>query len=508
MRDVLGLHPSEAAKKRGIDSPLTPDQERIFESLRTHKRTAVTSGNSSGKSVTAALATLHYLYEKPDRIVVTTAGNFGQVERQIWGNIHHYAGRAAKPLAGRFLKTKIEIGPKWYAVGLSTDDYSKFTGEHAPGGVLIVIDESCGVAEEIASAALTMIPGPEDRILAIANPTDPASWFREACQNGLWNHITLDCRNHPNVIHNDPYIIPGAVTREWIEDVKAEYGEDSPAFHAKVSGQWADHAEDSLIRLSWVLAAQQRDEWPREVERGCALGLDIAGPGGDLLVLSAIVRGKWRILAWRQRHDYMQAVGLVSHWATELGASCLVWDDTGVGGALGSRFRELKRNEVLPDSLRLIPANFGARAPEKRKFRSYKDQLWWNAREVMRAGQIALPTDAELAAYSLPRGHSFIRQVTSAIYEITSEGRIDVFDRKDNHSERTKTLPSVSPDLAHSFILAAWAWKEVKAAEQEDEPTTTREIMTRAFHAGIKQRFKEQADRRKRGESDGKGEIW
>lgn len=501
--EVLGLRPTAAALKYGITSPLSPGQLKVLESVESYKRTIVTSANLVGKSYLAAIIALSYLYGAKNRIVITTAGNFGQVERQIWGNIHALAQGASQELAGRFLKTKIEIGPKWYAVGLSTDDYSKFTGEHAEGGVLVLVDEAISVAPEIISAAGTLIPGEMDRLVAILNPTTQTSWAFEACKSPLWHHVVLDARDHPNVIHRDSRIIPGAVTYEWVEDQKIEYGEDSLAYHSKVTGQWSSHDDDAIIPVSWYMEAQRREEWPTDVERGSAIGVDIAGPGGDLLVISAIVRGKWRILAWRQKLDYMAGVGLIAHWINELGAAACSIDDTAVGSVVSARLREMKRGGIIRQECRLIPKSFGARANERRKFAQCRDELWWNSREIMRTGQLAMPTDTEISGYSLPRGHSVMGQITSAVYEMTTENRIDVYDRRSNHNERTKILPSVSPDLAHSFILACWAWKEVKADETVDEPRTTQEIITRAFHASIKDKFKEAAVNRREGRDSG-----
>ena len=56
--------------------------------------------------------------------------------------------------------------------------------------------------------------GPNDRILAFGNPTDPSSRFKRTFDIGTWHHIHLDCRGHPNVKHDAPDIIPGAVTRD------------------------------------------------------------------------------------------------------------------------------------------------------------------------------------------------------------------------------------------------------------------------------------------------------
>lgn len=498
---ALGWAPTEVAKSYGYDLPITPDQAKILESVEKHKRTAVTSGHGTGKTKIASAAALGYLFRRPQRKVITTAATWTQVEKQLWSEIRAAVQKAPTKLPGRLLNTAIDIQADWFALGLSTDDYSKFSGQHAPNGVLVIIDEATGVREEIAQAADSLILGPDDRLLAIGNPTDPMSWFRAASESPIWNRIIMDCRNHPNVVHRDPYIIPGAVTYEWVQDQIETLGEDSPLFLAKVAGQWPDMKADALIQLGWVTKAQERDKEFPEDWKGAALAIDVAGPGGDLLVISLIKNRRWRILAWKQRHDYMAGVGLIVAFAVQHNVRLIILDDTGVGGAITSRLREVKRSvdSLLGDEVRIIPINFAAQATQKNSYNRLKDQLWWNAREMMKTGDITLPTDKELAALRLPREHNFVKQITSAIYRLDSAGRVDVYDRRDDHDDQTKLLPNTSPDLAHSWILACFGWKLLREDHRPAPPKDNIEAITQEFHATMQAKIKDFHEQLERG---------
>ena len=47
-------------------------------------------------------------------------------------------------------------------------------------------------------------------------------------------------------------VIPGCVTREWVESRKREWGEDSPLFEGRVLGRFPTESDDTLIQLGWI----------------------------------------------------------------------------------------------------------------------------------------------------------------------------------------------------------------------------------------------------------------
>ena len=53
-------------------------------------------------------------------------------------------------------------------------------------------------------------------------------------------------------------IYPKLVTRQWIETQRAEWGEDSPAFRARVLGEFPEESDSRLVPLAWLHAAQER----------------------------------------------------------------------------------------------------------------------------------------------------------------------------------------------------------------------------------------------------------
>jgi hypothetical protein len=82
------------------------------------------------------------------------------------------------------------MGAKWFAMGLSTNDPSRFQGFHAPY-ILVVVDEACGVGAEIFEAIAAITVSDNAHVLLIGNPTDPNTEFYKAFQSPAYNKIHI-----------------------------------------------------------------------------------------------------------------------------------------------------------------------------------------------------------------------------------------------------------------------------------------------------------------------------
>ncbi len=502
--DVLGEVPTPAALSHKIKVPWTPDQDRIMQSVLDNRRTLAQSANSVGKTAIAARIALWWLYRHPKSIVITTAPNARQVEILLWGQLRETWGNSKTKLPGRMLLTKLSVDEKaenrWMAIGFTANVKSgevsstQFSGLHGPY-MLAIMDESTAINVEIRDAIEGMLVGPEDRILALGNPTIRGSWFHHASMSSSWNRVIIDAENHPNVVYDDAQIIPGAVSRVWVEDRREEWGEESALWQVKVKGQWPNEDNDTLIRMEWLASAQARwEERPDDApgdKKGVAAGLDIADEGGDLTVLSTIENGSWQIpmvngkRSFHSGKDVLQATQLVLDALAEgIKIRILTLDDTGIGRAVYRDLQRLKREGKVPYDLWVIQANFGAVAWKNEQFPTIRDQLWWDAREVFRERDFLFPSDDEILTWGLPKGSNPSAQVKCPFYEQVRGGKIQVYDKRgrggptDKIREKIKTLPEKSPDVAHSFILCVHSWLKLRADETPPPPETTLDIFT------------------------------
>jgi hypothetical protein len=156
--------------------------------------------------------------------------------------------------------------------------------------------------------------------------------------------------------------------------------------------------------------------------------------------------------------------------AVKYKAKILVVDDTGLGGGVTDRLRELQHQGLFPKVCTIVACKFGGSPRREDRFHNLKDELWWETREALRRGEMALPTDAEIRAWQAPRGSDFKAQLTSPLYEYDSRDRIDVLDKRKGGQEKTRALPTKSPDLAHALILGVPYYLRQSQAVAVEEP--------------------------------------
>ncbi len=445
VESLLDLHAKDPVTffEDVLGASLTPDQVRVVESVRDNRRTAAPAGHSVGKSFVSAGLVLWYLVTRPGAKVVTTAPTWRQVETILWKEIGRAYSAALVPLGGKLSGAQLEFGPNWFAMGLSTDDPTRFQGIHAPY-VMIVLDEATGVAHEIWDAAEAIAVGANDRFLAIGNPTDPSSRFKTVCESGKWNVVEINAENHPNIVEGR-VVVPGGPTREWIAERLEDYGgRDSNLYRARVLGRWPEQGDDALISLRDVEAAAERWTPPEGTPRGT--GTDVARFGSDETVLIAIHKGGVVAPAMvRKGQDTMATAGLIK----SLGCLANAVDDTGLGGGVTDRLNE----QQYP----VLGVNFGESAQDKERFVNRRTELWWNLRESLRAGRLALPADHQLHA-----------DLTNVKYGMDSAGRIRL-EAKDAIKKRLGR----SPDRGDALALATWVFEEWHGATELYQPTYT-----------------------------------
>lgn len=300
-RDVLGVH---AWSK----------QADVLKSLRDHPRTAVASCHGAGKSLSASVAACWWIAVHPpgEAIVITTAPTYRQVASILWEEMrkHHNAARQrGLPLPGY-----ITQGNEWKIddgrlVGLgrkpADGDQHAFQGIHRPF-VLVLIDEACGVPEELWTAVEAITTTANSRILAIGNPDDRETSFGEVfCHpryEKLWNRIRIPAYETPNFTGEAvPEPLPDLlIQRSWVDQRRTAWTEEDPRFVSKVLAQFPEQSIMSLFGPA-VLARGFDIEDLREADQQGTLyiGVDPARFGDDYTTVVAR-RGRlaWVVDSW------------------------------------------------------------------------------------------------------------------------------------------------------------------------------------------------------------------
>ncbi len=419
---------------------ITPDQERVVRSVLEHRRTAAPSGHGVGKTLIAAALALWFLFTRFGAKVISTAPTWFQVEMLLWREINRLHAGARIPLGGKPTATQIDLGAEWFAVGLSTDEPTRFQGIHAPA-VLVIFDEATGVDPGIWDSSEGIAVSPDDRFLALGNPTDPSSRFKSVCDSGDWNVVEISSENHPNVLERR-IVIPGAATHEWVQERLKKYGgRDSDEYRFRVLGKWPKAGSNVLIPTSLVEDAAAR--WVEPSGRPDAAGCDVARYGMDETVIVAIHEGGHPARPeTRQGQNTMETAGQLK----ALNARRTHVDDTGVGGGVTDRLSE----QEIP----VEGENFGERARDEERFVNRRTELWWGARDALVTGLVTVPPDPTLIA-----------DLTSVRYSFDSKGRVKL-ESKDDVKKRLKR----SPDRGDAYALAVAAYVDQKHQLDLDIP--------------------------------------
>lgn len=419
-------------------------QKEILISIRDNPNTICVSCNAGGKTFVTAVAVLWFLFTHKDSIVLTSAPTWRQVTAILWAEISRLYNDAKFPLGGSLTTGKLELDPKWYALGLPSSEEVRFQGYHAEN-IFVVFDEAAGISPEIYTAAQGNLTSQNSRLLLIGNPTSPTGMFFEYSKNANWNKIHISAFDSPAIDEPDKY--PYLVNRKWIEERAAEWGTSSPMYVSRVLGDFPIESEETLIPLSWLDAAVKRYETKAGkdilVSEHTYLGVDVARYGSDKSVCCSYQPNKVFPLKKLQGKDTVAVQKMVNQEALSAGHKLvqITVDDTGVGGGVTDNLRA----QMMP----VIGVNFNQKAQNRRFFRNARCEMMWNTREVFRAGEIAIPPDDEL-----------ISQLASIKYSMDQATNFIEIESK----EEMRARGLKSPDSAWALSLALWGAKRIKVS--------------------------------------------
>jgi hypothetical protein len=423
-------------------------QKDILTSVRDHRRTAVHSCHGIGKSHTAALTISWWLDSHPpgQAFVVTTAPTTAQVRAILWRYVRRMHKAAGLP--GRVNQTEWLIDEEIVAFGRKPADHddSSFQGIH-DRFVLVVIDEACGVPEQLWVAADALATGPDCRQLAIGNPDNSATHFFKVCQPGSgWHTMGISAFDSPNFT-GEPVtedVAASLVSEVWVEEKKADWGEDNALYRSKVLGEFSVDAADTVVRASDVATCRIDPEakYTPAALSPVELGVDVGGGQDETVIRER--RGMVAGREWRIRTDRPEKIApLVLRALRQSGATAVKIDSIGVGfGVIGELRNAAKRGE---HHAQIIGVNVSTNPRDKKKFVNLRAEMWWNiGRENSAAGFWDLS--------HMENADSACAQLLWPRWFLDSKGRIQV-ESKDDIIKRNGR----SPDNADALLLAYYS---------------------------------------------------
>ena len=285
-------------------------QIEIIESIRDNRNTAVAAGHGVGKTFCAGIAVAWWVdTHPPDKtFIASTAPSVDQVAL-LWDNLRRVHGIAKKRyddgLVDHALPGYITGDNKWKLDDGSLlgqgrkppDNLSDvaFQGRHADY-LFAIGDEAVGLAAGFLEALGNIATAATNRQLLLANPTDPNSAMAKlwAPQIKSWNRMHISVFDSPAVTEDPGFDItkaPALSGWEYINDKRDEWGEDDPRYIARVLGQWAFDAGNTVFTAEEIANCKNTYVLP---DPDCTPepGWDIARFGSDSTVGYVAVRGE------------------------------------------------------------------------------------------------------------------------------------------------------------------------------------------------------------------------
>lgn len=409
-------------------------QRQVLELLRDHNKVAVASANAVGKTFIAACAVIWYLMSQPLGYVVTTGASWGSIRKTLWPEIHRLIGGATNYDIGNMgqLNTlEWVINPHWGAFAVSTRKPEMFAGFRTPYGLLVIVDEASGLPLDIAEAIDGLCSSEGAKVLYIGNPLKPIGPFYDAFKSPEWVTMNISALQTPNYI-TGRNIIPGLATRAWVEEKRVTWGEDSPAYQARVLGKFPETATDVVISLNMAEAAAGFHEVPTEGE--VRFGVDVARYGDDDSVIQ-IVKGKTAlepIVIHGQ--NTMAIAGRVVHEIQQWKPKRVNVDVIGVGGGVVDRLEEVENGKYADI---VYGVNVGMPPNDEERYLNVRAEGWYLIKDWLKAGG------------KIWKDRAIIGELCSVKYKYSSTGKLQL-----EAKEKTKERLGRSPDKADALMLA------------------------------------------------------
>lgn len=446
-----------AKEKAGIE--LWSKQQEIVQSLEKNKQVAVRSAHGTGKSLLAAVLACWWIDTHPvgSAYVISTAPSRQQVHSVLWEEMRNIHQKAE-------LQGEIQTSDKWIirnsegvlkevGIGRRPADHQpySFQGIHRDA-VLFILDEAGGIPKWLWDAGIAITTNEQCRILAIGNPDDPNSEFKnkfDKDENGAWHNIKISIFDSPNFTGEE--VSETAKKRlsdhTYVETAEREWGIGTPLWQSKVLGDFPDEDDSAVIPVSWVEEAFNRydlfDDLPEvdvpELERSKVVSVDVAYTGRDSTVITKYKEPRFEKPEAFHPKSQKELFLLITERTNKM-LDKIVID---VGGGYGSGVYEM----LTDAGYNVVAFNGGTKttkqdATRKFSFTRVRSAAFWNVREKL--------NPASEHGICLPRMDEIRKDLTIPKYDIQLD-KIQV-ETKDSIRKRLRR----STDYGDTIMMALW----------------------------------------------------
>ena len=238
----------------------------------------------------------------PLKIPVTgpTAGNIDDV---LWSEFSILKNQLLPWLSERLIMNQdgisvIESRDDWFISPRTARKDNPNTMQGFHGTPLFLMDEAPEIDDSIFEVGQGATTEESSRAIMAGNPTRLSGYFHRVfhARKTRWKKFHFRCQDTmSDKIYRYPFFHPdgtceiievrGRVSQSYIQNMKDDYGEDSPVYACRVNGDFPIDEQDQVLRRNWVEDALSGERtYSAQMsakESGGVMGVDVAWTGVD-----------------------------------------------------------------------------------------------------------------------------------------------------------------------------------------------------------------------------------
>lgn len=421
--------------------------------MAANPKVSIKSGQGVGKTGLEAAAFLWFVTCFPHPRIVATAPTKQQLHDVLWSEISKWMSKSELlSILLKWTKTYVYMvgeEKRWFGVARTATKPENMQGFHEDN-MLFIVDEASGVADPIMEAILGTLSGANNKLLLCGNPTKTSGTFYDSHTR---DRALYKC-------HTVSSMDSTRTNKENIDSLVRKYGWDSNVVRVRVRGEFPNQEDDVFIPLSIIEQCSSRllELDDTDGMQFVSLGVDVARFGDDETIIYRNYHGHCKIVRNRRGQNLMATVGdivqefkkIYREHPTYEGKVYVQIDDTGLGGGVTDRLKEVRKEQKLY-KMQVIPINAAekietdtaAGKDAAERYNNLTTAMWASMRDLLDNKQIVIEDDEQT-----------IGQLSSRKYTMASNGKLEIEPKKE-----MKKRGLDSPDRADALALALYLGK-------------------------------------------------
>ncbi len=440
----------------------THQQAEILKAIPVRRFVSVRSGHGIGKSKLAGWLVNWYLdcHRQPGGDVMCrvpcTSGSASQLADVLWPEVAAVCKKKLPWLRDRYEvlsdRMRCKEDPEGWFATLRTsrrENPDALQGFHQ---CFFLIDEGSAVPDEVFEVARGAMGDPGSYGLMTGNPTRLSGYFHrvhhsDTCWHAM--HFSSEDSLAEETYRYDYTDVLGDIrtvethgrqTRQWVEEMKREFGEHSNTYKIRVKGEFANLGADLIVEPPWVDRLWALPLHEPLAKRRRIMGVDVARSGDDDSAL--VIREGDNVLYVEKWHgcDLVETRQRVEARQKEWRCDVVYVDIIGIGAGV---YDEL-RHKGYP----VRPATVSEKAPEDSDADCVllRDWLWWKARRFFRTHQVRFAGQE-----SDPLWKQLRDELIAPTYKFDTKGKVKA-EGKDDLKKRGVKSPNLADALNMTFL--------------------------------------------------------